>query len=58
MYNNGIKKFNSDKLDITYIEESTKETFDSKQFKADYPDVYEKYVKTSKVSDSIRIKVK
>jgi hypothetical protein len=58
MYNNGIKKFNSDKLDITYIEEGTKETFDSKQFKADYPDVYEKYVKTSKVSDSIRIKVK
>ena len=58
MFNGGIKKFNSDKLDITYIEESTKETFDSKQFKADYPDVYEKYVKTSKVSDSVRIKVK
>lgn len=55
---NGIKKFNSDKLDITYIEEGTKETFDSKQFKQDYPDIYAKYVKTSNVSDSIRIKVK
>lgn len=58
MAENGIKKFSADKLEITYVEATTKETFDSKQFKADNPDLYANYIKTSNVSDSIRIKLK
>ena len=42
---------------ITYIAPSMRETFDSKKFKADKPDVYDEYVKLSPVKSSIRIKL-
>ena len=57
MEKNGIIKFESDNLKISYIAETERETFDSKQFKADMPDLYDEYVKFSKVKSSIRIKV-
>lgn len=57
MEQNGIVKFESDKVRINYIAETTRETFDSKQFKADMPDLYNEYVKFSKVKPSVRIKV-
>ena len=37
--------------------ETERETFDSKQFKADMPELYDEYVKFSKVKPSVRIKV-
>ena len=52
----GILKLESENLRINYISEGTKETFDSKQFKADMPDLYNEYVKFSKVKPSVRIK--
>jgi regulator of replication initiation timing len=57
MEQNGIVKFESETVRVNYIAETTRETFDSKQFKADMPDLYNEYVKFSKVKPSIRIKV-
>lgn len=57
MEQNGIIKLESDDLHVNYIGESTRETFDSKAFKADFPDLYDEYVKMSKVKPSVRIKV-
>ena len=53
----GIVKIESDNVRINYIAETTRETFDSKQFKEDMPDLYNEYVKISKVKPSVRIKV-
>jgi regulator of replication initiation timing len=57
---NGIVKFEDENngLSITYVAETTRETFDSKTFRKEYPDVYDEYVKMSPVKSSIRIKVK
>lgn len=57
MEQNGIVKFESDNVRINYIGESTRETFDSKQFKADFPDLYDEYIKMSTVKPSVRVKV-
>ena len=57
MEQNGIVKFESDNLKISYIAETEREDFDKKQFKADMPDLYDEYVKFTKVKPSIRIKV-
>ena len=57
MEKNGIVKIESGYVRINYIAASNRETFDSKQFKADMPDLYNEYVKFSKVKPSLRIKV-
>ena len=57
MEKNGIVKIESGDVRINYIAESNRETFDSKQFKSDMPDLYNEYVKFSKVKPSLRIKV-
>lgn len=57
MEKHGVTKFDGEDVKITYVAETTKETFDSKQFKADMPDLYDEYVKFSKVKSSVRIKV-
>ena len=44
-------------MTITYIAPSCRETFDSKKFKVDKPDMYDEYVKLSPVKSSIRIKL-
>lgn len=45
-------------ISITYVAETTRETFDSKKFRADNPDMYDSYIRMSPVKSSIRIKVK
>ncbi len=57
MEQNGFIKIEGDGLKINYIAGSMRETFDSKQFKADMPDLYNEYVKFSNVKPSVRIKV-
>lgn len=57
MEQNGVVKLEAGNLKITYIAETERETFDSKQFKEDMPDLFDEYVKFSKVKPSIRIKV-
>ncbi len=58
MEDNNIIKFESDEIVVNYIAPTTRESFDSKQLKADNPDLYDLYVKLSPVKASIKIKVK
>lgn len=53
-----ILKIENDNLAITYVAASNRESFDSKRFRADFPTVYDDYVRISKVSPSVRIKLK
>lgn len=58
MQKRGIKKIDTPKLTITVIDETTKETFDSKYFRADHRDLYDDYVKISDVKAYVKIGVK
>ena len=54
----GVLKFENEFLKIAFIPEHDAEKFDSKTFKEENPDVYDMYVKISKVKPSIRITIK
>lgn len=58
MEKNGIKSFETDKIKLTVKAASERKTFDTTRFKADSPEVYEKYLKTSSVKSSLTIKLK
>lgn len=58
MQDKGIMKIETDDVVISYIAESERETFDSKKFREDYPDMYDEYVKFTTVKPSVRIKTK
>lgn len=58
MQKNGVIKIDNEFLKIAFIPEHDAEKFDSKTFKDENPDVYDMYVKISKVKPSIRITVK
>lgn len=58
MEKKNIKKYEDDTLTITYFEPTTRETFDSKAFKEENPDIYDTYVKISDVKASVRVKLK
>lgn len=60
METKGIIKITDDfnGLSITLVEATERETFDSKQLRADNPDLYDRYIKMAPVKSSIRIKVK
>lgn len=58
MEEHGILKIETDELTITYVQPSNRETFDSRAFRKDNPDLYDDYVKIGYVSPSIRMKVK
>lgn len=54
----GIKKFENDKVVFTYTAPTTRTTIDSDKLKKEHPDIAKEYSKVSKVSASVRIKVK
>lgn len=54
----GVLKLDNEFLKIALVPEHNAERFDSKTFKDENPDVYDMYVKISKVKPSIRITVK
>ena len=58
MEESGTVKLETDDLIINYISESDKETFNAKQFRKDYPGLYDDYITMSKVKAQIRIKLK
>lgn len=58
MEREGIKSFENERIKITFVPETTRESFDSKKMKEEHPTIASHYIKTSKVSASIRIKVK
>ena len=51
----GVKKWETENMRLTYIDPTTKETFDSKRFKEEHPEDYREYIKTTEVKPSIRI---
>lgn len=53
-YDTGENSVTNAGYKYTYIPESTKETFNTKEFKVDHPDLYKEYVRVSNVSDSVR----
>ena len=58
MQEKNMLSIDNEVLKITLIPEHTAERFDSKAFKSENPDIYDSYVKLSKVKPSIRITVK
>lgn len=54
----GIIKLDNEFLTITYVAPTDRETLNSKQLRADLPDIYDEYVEMKPVKSSIRIKVK
>lgn len=58
MEERGIIKIDTPELLITYVPETQRESFDSKTFRADFPELYDDYVKMSPVKPSLRIKVR
>ena len=58
MKDKGIKKIETPDVVISYIEESERETLDSKRFREENPDLYDEYVKFTPVKASVRIKAK
>lgn len=58
MEQKGILKVETEEMTISYIAPTDRETFDSKRFKFDHPDMFDEYVKLTPVKASVRIKVK
>lgn len=59
MEEQGIKKFENEKVSFTYVAPSTRKTFDKKKLEKEHPELdLNRYNKESKVSASVRIKVK
>ena len=55
MQKNGIKSWKSDRIIITRILSTEKETFDSKRFKAEQEDLYRQYIRTSTTKESLKL---
>ncbi len=58
MERKGIIKLENEYLTISYVPETVRESFDSREFRKDCPDLYDEYVKFSPVKASVRIKVR
>ena len=58
MEENDILKIDIPELTITRKAPTTRETLDTKQLRADMPEIYDEYVKITDVKGSITIKVK
>ena len=58
MMQHNVKKWESDRISITLKDAYEKDSFDSKAFKADYPELNEKYTKKSMCKESLLVKVK
>ena len=57
MEENGVKKFDNEYFSVSYVAETTRNTFDSKTAIEKYPDLSDCY-KSSVVKPSVRIKLK
>lgn len=53
-----VIKLETGDVAINYVAQTDRETFDSKAFKADFPDLYDGYIKMTPVKASLRVKVK
>ena len=57
MESKGILSIKTPELTISYVAPTSRETFDSKTFRKDHPDLYDEYVNISLVKASVRMKV-
>ena len=55
---NSVKKYESDKIVITYIAPTERKSIDSTLLKAEQPEIYDTYSRTSTVKEQIKIKIK
>lgn len=55
MSENGDKSFDTGSVLITLVAPSTRESFDSKKFKAEHADIYNQYIKTSQTKESLKL---
>ena len=58
MREEGIKSFEDERIKITYIAPTTRETIDTAKIKKELPEIAEQYKKISNVKDSVRITLK
>ena len=58
MESKGILKIDTPHLTISYIAPTDRESFDSKRFRTEHPDMFDEFVKMSPVKSSVRLKVK
>lgn len=58
MEENNILKIEDEKISITYKAPTERETFRTKDFKKDLPDLYDTYVEFTPVKSSLLIKIK
>jgi len=55
---NEVDEFDVDNVHVNYVKETFRKSFDSKLFKLEHPDMYNKYIKETIVKASIRFKIK
>lgn len=55
MKKHNIIKIDMDEIKISYVAPYTKEKFETKAFRAQYPDVYDEFVTMSSVKEQIKI---
>ncbi len=58
MESKGIKSFENEFVKITYVAPTERVSLDTKKIKAEVPELYEAYSKTSEVKSSVRVKYK
>ncbi len=54
----GVIKLDNEQLSIIYVAETVRESLDTKALREELPDVYDAYVRMSKVKPSLRIRLK
>lgn len=58
MEDNNVIRLETDDITVSYIASTDRESLDTKSLRNDLPDIYDEYIKITKVKPSIRIKVK
>ena len=58
MREKNLEKLDAKQAIVTYVKPSARKTIDSKKLKKDLPDIYNKYVKETTTSESVRINIK
>lgn len=58
MRENGVKSWDAGRLRVSYTPSSQSNSFDTKKFQEENPELYSKYLKTTTKADSIRITIR
>lgn len=54
----GVKSWDFGRLRVSYTPSSSSNSFDTKKFQSEHPDLYKKYLKSTTKADSIRITIR